>query len=252
MIAEAIKAIAGLVSSAERMQVMKVEDLPRKVFIRKGGELIERDVPAPERNHTVTGLDDLLRMLDTSGGIATQPEVYVGAGKVEAFLDSSTRVDRVTLPLPRTHRVTALMHLTKEPSLTIPDAIRLLRFELYGEHSAALIGALRKVDFQRKSAGIRSTEHGRESLGRSVEASVQGVEQIPEEFRVRLPVFNVQGLRSIEIDVAVRIHIQPEQERLHFIPLKDELESALGGALDQVRLLIEKDLPDGVVFLGTP
>lgn len=251
MLAEFVDRIRGLAKAADATQVLEVSKLPRKVFVRQGDRLDIHDVPAPDRAPVLEGFDDLVQMLGTQP-IAPRPEVYVGADEVVAFLDATARTERLKLSLPKTDRALTLCALVREPVLTVKDAIRLLRLELYGDHAPQLIGALRTVDFSRTSAGRMHTEHGRESLGRSTEAKVQGVEQIPEEFRVRVPLFQVAGLRDITIEVGVRIVLAVENERIEFHPTKDELRAATAAALREVRDRIQKAFPLVAVFQGSP
>jgi hypothetical protein len=251
MIAEAISKIAELTRKAHAAEVVKIPGVDRVVHLRVGDEIREIAVEAPKRMPTVDGVEDLIAMLKRKD-IAPLPEVYVASSEVRAHLDGGKRVEFVSLPLPRTRRWMALLALLSHPAMSVADAIKLLRFDLYGPHATTLLPMLRRVDFSRASTGRVTNEHGRESLGREVEAKVQGAGEIPEEFAVRLPVFDVQGLRQIEQSVTIRIHLAPGEEKIEFHPLEDELRLAESLALEAVFMSLSSSLPEVPIFRGRP
>lgn len=233
MIAEAIDRIQKLAHDASRTQILANEDLPGVVFLRHGDELREIQVPPPRRFPAVLTLTDLVAMLMHAD--FPRSEVYVSHGQVEAFLDRDDRRETVVLPLAKTARLERIEALMAEPALTQSAAIKMLRFELYGPHAASLVTALRRVDFTRKSTGGRTVEHGKESLGRSVEAEVQQAGDIPDEFRVTLPVY--QGV-GFEASFTVGLHLDLAAERIELIPRADEVEAARLAVLGQIRELV--------------
>lgn len=256
MIREAIQEITRLANSANHVGIVECPDLPHELLLRTGTEVERIPIPPPERKPAFAGFSDLVRALaDTS--IAGDPEVYVAESGIVAFLDRAKRTERATLALPYSARVLALLEIQKGVALTPKEAIRFLRLRLSGAHNDRLLPSLRKVEFSRKSTGQASESHGRESLGRSVEAMAQGVEDIPEEFRVQVQAFNLDGLRSIEIDVGIRIYLDAQAERIEFHPIADELTRALHDARSAVqeKLVVELLALSNRhvnVFCGTP
>ena len=93
---------------------------------------------------------------------------------------------------------------------TVSEVVKFLRFGLSGATEVAA-RSLARVDFSRKSDGAHEAGHGRESLGKSVEAVVQQSETIPEEFEVRCPVYMNPGLRDLT-SVSVRVGIYLDVE----------------------------------------
>ena len=173
MLAEAIKAIVELGQDSAAVDFHAHPALPNRVFIRHGDELLEKDAPPPLRNHQLEGFDDLVRALEDEA-IAPAPEVYVSRVAVVALLNRGERREAVSVKLVETDRFKILRRLQSAPALMDPkQVIKLLRFDLHSVNAEAVIQGLRKVNFTRTSSGASNVEHGRETLGRSVEASVQ-------------------------------------------------------------------------------
>jgi hypothetical protein len=113
------------------------------------------------------------------------------------------------------------------------QAIRLLRHDLAACNCDHILAALRKLDFHRRSDGARTIEHGRETLGRAVEAAVQGATDIPDGFTVEAPVWNTPGA-AWPVTVLCTLDLDAEAEKVVITTLPDHL--ALGLALAQRRL----------------
>ena len=94
-------------------------------------------------------------------------------------------------------------------------------------------------------------EHGRESLGKSVEAVVQQADAIPESFTLNFQPLVNYGLRLIEVSVRVGVAIDHEQQRIVFRLLADGLADARESMLRQLGEALTKSMPDIHVFQGT-
>jgi hypothetical protein len=149
------------------------------------------------------------------------------------------------MPLQYTDRFETVRGLeARAERLSVLEASKLIRFELNGLGAEKLLGALRKISFVRTGAGEASAEHGKESLGRSVERSVQQTDQIPETFTVKVPVFANQGMRDITVCVTCGIYLDTENECVQIRPLADEIASAMNAAQNSLHDLL-------VTALGT-
>lgn len=249
MLRDALMALVDLGQKAKSVELVTHEKLPDKVFVRHGEELEEHDVPPPRRSSEIHDLADLIKYLQS--GIAPYPEVYVSRESVRAYLHREDRRDQVFMPMTLTHRFSTLWGLANKVTHFSPkEAIALLRFDLYGNHSPAMISALRKVDFTRRNTGENVTEHGRESLGRSVEAEVQQAAEIPDEFLVSVPIYQEAGLRSFEVTARVCVYLDAQNEAIRLIPLKDEIEASWGNILGEIRDSISNQSPGGPVYRG--
>lgn len=250
MLADAIKTIVGLGQAARSLEVLTHPSLPDQLFVRHGDQLIEHRVPPPPRNPTLIGLSDLVEMLGNPD-IAQAPEVYVGPTAVVAFLDNTGRDERVTMPLTESARFRLCQDIERQPRAYAPrDLVRFLRQTLWGV-DASVIQSLSRIDFTRTSTGKTDVRHGRETLGRTVEAVVQQAEQVPESFTVSVPIWTTPGCawqRSIEFG----IYLDVEKGAVELSVLSDSCTTARNGALSDLRNAIEESCPNAPVFMGAP
>lgn len=250
MLAEFLSRIVELGQKAKAVDVIAHPSLPDMVFVRHGDQLTEHQVPPPPRKPTLAGLNDLVEMLGHKD-IAPAPEVYVGPAGVVAFLDATERDERATLPLTESVRFRLCQEIERQPRAFAPrDLVRFLRQSLYGVNDQ-LIQKLSRLDFTRTSTGKTDVKHGRETLGRSVEAVVQQAEDVPETFAVLVPIWTTPGCpwaRSIEFG----IYLDVEKSAVELSVLSDSCTSARNGALADLRNAISEACPDVPVFMGAP
>lgn len=252
MLADFVKAIQGLAEAARAPRVLEVPGVPRKRWIEHGGELEGLELPAPDREHKLHGYDDVVAAARDSV-IAPGPELYFDAAGVVLVLDRHDRRARVTMPLVESERFKLLRALRAQAhSLAQKAAVKLLRYDLHGTGVETVLQALRVLDFSRTSDGTRTVEHGKESLGRTVEARVQRADKVPESFKVTTPVWSNAGLRGIEAAVEVGLFLDMDDEKVELRVLADEIDRALVVAQTALREKLAKDLPDVPTFNGAP
>jgi len=114
-----------------------------------------------------------------------------------------------------------------------------------------VITALRQIDFTRTSAGKSHVEHGKESLGRSVEAAVQQADKVPEDFVVRVPVYTNPGAGAFLVEVRVMLYLDLEGQQVVLQTMPDELEKAHQVAQARLHEALVANCPKGTpVFYG--
>lgn len=253
MLRDLLNGIAGLAVAAQAPTVLRDDETPDRFWISRGNELELVTIPPPRRAHELAGLDDLLRaVLDPAIGKA--PEVYFTGERVVALLNRDERVETVSLELRRSARWHTLSDLAQKPRTLAPSqAVRLLRFELHGTGVDSLVTELGRVDFARKADGAHSIAHGRESLGKAVEASVQQIDRIPESFSVEVAPIVTPGLRSFRGSVRCGVYVDLAAEGFVIQPLADELETLEVALLEHTREALRDSLgSDFPLFAGTP
>lgn len=250
MLAELVKKLGELFADGAEVEFAQHKQLPRKVFVRTKEGTLDLDAEAPLRNHR---LSDLQSLLDFTAGDATapRPEVFFGDGAVTVCCDRLDRREFATLHLAKTTRWRKLEALAQTPLVAESKAlIRFLRFELAAQGIDQLLAGIRKVDFTRTSSGKAHVEHGRESLGRSVEMAVQKAEDIPETFRIVVPIYATPGVQD-NVDVQLGVEIDIEQQRFILRVIPDELERGIQAVQSQLRTRIAQALPAVPLFGGT-
>lgn len=255
MLADAIRKIATLATEANGIEVVENE-ATGKIFIRQGKDFKIVERPALDRNGSLHGLDDLI-IAALDGDMVTNPEVFHNDDEITLILDRSDGHERMTMKLSTTNRFEKLINMQGKGNQIAPRSlIRMLRFELSGTGIDHVIASLRKLDFTRKSDGSSVTEHGKESLGKNVEASIQQADSIPEEFNITVPVYSNAGLRDLStVTIAMGIHIDVFEQTIELSPLADEIQKALVTAQraigQHLRLRMQVDSVGVPVFNGS-
>ena len=147
----------------------------------------------------------------------TNAEIYIDGVNVRILLDRNSRREYMVCPLELAGVWRVLRDITiKQQKFKVQDVRRLLRVGFGVDAAHPLYTALGKIDFRRTNTGKFQAEHGKESLGRSVESEAQSTESIPENFSVHTPVFNTPGFdHYVTLDVGVWVHADSEQIELY-------------------------------------
>jgi len=247
----AIEAIQKPVREAEQLtKAVAILDSPdpRKKFLVQSGKHEEIAVPPPFRKHLVGSLTDLISYAEKH----PKGVVWHSHSAVVLLLDDEDRRDSVVFPLDISDAWKKLKELDAEMTpLSQRDFVRLLRFYLGA--SPATVTTFRKLTFQSQVNAVGEIQKTKESLGRSIEAEVQGTSDLPEELIFNVPIYENIGERQLypvrlflEYDAqAQRIYAVPEPGVL--IELEEthqaDIRQRLGAGLDK------KDIP---VYYGRP
>lgn len=256
MIEQAIGAVARLAEEARGVKVIRAEAEPADVYYLLHNGRCERVQALPaRRSHEVRdlgGLADCVTRL-AAGRCAT---VWVGRDGVAALADDGDRRDRVALPLAASPQMRLLGEWSGQPKwLDQAAAVRALRnvFARSVEGTAA-VELFRRLKFSVSAQGDVAVEHGRSSVGRSLEAKVTGTAALPEEITFREPAFD-GGALGVECKVRCTVELDAKAERVAFTPLAGEVERAWIEAESAVRSRLLEYLHDAgnvCVYLGAP
>lgn len=252
MLSEALDKVFALVKAAQTPTVLRVPGKHRTVFLQQGRDVTEVKLDEPLRGGSLRSVDDFAAaLLDKT--IAKDPEVYVDDQGAVAFVDRNDRREVLRFPFVISKQWQAAASLEGGRLMKAKEAISFLRFQFPESTSTgAVIDGLRRVDFTRNGSSSTNTQHGKESLGRSVEAAVQQADKIPEEFSVEVAPLLSRGLRSISVRIRLGIVIDFESEAFMFRPMADQLEAARESFGFQALETIRAALPDIPVFEGSP
>lgn len=253
MLLEAINRIAQLGSKEKSVEIH--EFCNRKKIVRQGDDFQILEVDPPPRNHSVS---DLASFVDATTDLKAEAcMVFVGEEFVIAVLDDGTRSDRVIWKLERSQAFLQLMELAtpcKQPAV-----VAALREELADTYDPKLLAIVRRLDFKRRNDGHSHIEHGRESLGRSVESVVQSSEgDLPEVTLFQLRCFKDP---SFDSSISLKCAITPDAmtETLAFRPTGEQLGDELLRVRRRLVTELQEDLAGSgskeqrvTVVLGTP
>lgn len=248
--------IQSLAESAFGMDSQRIPGFPEKVIVRQGKDFTIMDIPPGRRASEVYGLEDLLTVAgDTE--LCVNPEVYYGAQLITVLLDREDRRDRITMPLTPSQRMVSLQRMAdpshQSQSYTPAQVVKWLRFDMAGAVPASTVAAFRRLNFIRSSDGGSTIEHGRESLGRSVEAAVQQADDIPETITATLPAFINPGLRLLTtVSIDIGVYVDVNREAIELCVQADEVQGAIDAACGDIGRELKANLADIPVYLGSP
>lgn len=260
MLAEFVQSIVDLTNASTSFRSHDLPDGKNRIIMTPTGELREVPIPPPRRRWTAGDLDSFVRLL---GDVDTDPIVFItqtnSGFDAAAYLCKHNRDETVTLNIAPSGAYTALVELHRcwHDQKTV---VQLLRDQLYDAAPAGLIAAMRSLEFGRRNDGSRTIEHGRESLGRSVESEVKAKHgDLPETVQLTLPFFATAPFNEFQYRVHVAIDLDATNEKIRFIPRGDELTQELHRAARNIREVIDDELNGSEqgsaaipVVIGTP
>lgn len=253
MLADFVNKLTELAKKSSAAEVVQIPGDARRVLLRTGEKFQFEDVPAPDRKIALRGLDDIVELCQDKA-IAPAPEIYHSSDAIRVVLNREDRREVAVMQLTKSERFESMVGLRSGRSFNVKDAIRFLRVDLHstGQGVGELIAGLRRVDFSRQSGTQRTTEHGRETLGRQVESAIQQTDRVPEDFKVSVPVFTNPGLKGITCTMRCAVDIDLDNEKIVISTLADEVQGALDGAQKDIHDALVKALPEVPVLNGTP
>jgi len=246
---ETLRLIQETAQRAQQPLPVGITD-PRNEHFVIGGEHKIIPIPPADRDHQVGSLQDLINYV--VGVVDSQPVIWHAVDGVCLVIDDADRRDRVTFPLTASEQAAAIKSVAGEP-LKQAALIRLLRFQIGAD--PLLIDKFRRLDWSHSTEGRAEVRHGKESLGKDIEAKVQGVDELPEEIIVEIPLYTQQGERD-EYAIRLGIDIDAVNQNFRVSPLPGELQSAIDSHQDSIRSRLGLELAGAEVpvpiYYGSP
>lgn len=247
MLAEFVAAIAGMTMDGQGFEAFTTAD--RRQFIRLPDGSVERvDEVPPDFIFDTPDLDSFATAIMARQIDKVQPLICVGSDAVIGFVDPTKRRDRFKLRLHRSAELQSLMALgspTKQK-----EAVKILRDDLFDACDAGLLPAVRSLDFTRRNDGGRTIEHGRESLGKSIENKVQSKNgEVQERYQFRVPIFATPFDDTV-FDFACTVDLDAANETIRINITGDQIIVALQRATKNASHTIAELLPSATVVIG--
>lgn len=248
--ADAFRELINLAQKARAVEVIEIPGVSdRKWIANRDGTREVVPIPARPRNNQMLSRADLVAaVLDKA--ICPDPEVFVSGTGVGVWCNRTQRTDRVGLNFTTSARFQLLTNLQSPRAFQPKDAVKMLRLELHGGRHQSVIDALSNIDFQRTNAGKSNVAHGRETLGRSVEAVIQQADKVPQLFTIETPLWSTQGFNGYGTSIAIGVHLDPEQGTVELRVLSDEIMRATNECVNAVVTALRESMPDVPVFMG--
>jgi hypothetical protein len=230
VIKEALEYLRGVL--AERQpQVLKPAGEPDHVYyLTENGRYVRTQADPRPRAHQVRDLASLAALCHFHATPQAPASVWYSREGVVALLDDGTRRDRVTLGLRASPQMRKLAEWGASPD-KVPwqdqaTLVRTLRGVFGGAFGGASpVEAFRRVRFKRGEDGEKVIEHGRSSIGKSLEARLLDAERLPEELAFYVPAFEGDHL-GVWVTVRCLVEVDPKEERFAVVPEAGAVEGA--------------------------
>ncbi len=257
---ETLELIQETAQKAQKAQLLDIRGDGRTAYVQLDGKLQMVPIEPAPRNHLVCSLADLLAFAERCRDDDTaDPVVWPANDEVVLIINDADRRDRVTFSLEQSEPFEALWTLRKSrpTPLDLRSFIRLLRITL-GLDNQRVVDQFRKLEWKLQDGTSAEVQHTKESMGKAIMAEVQGVDDLPDELVVQVPVYRDAGERT-PIDIACAIEIDARNQTLELMPLPGEVERALQLAQADIQGRLMSALPpaeneasDVPVYYGSP
>lgn len=235
-LAQAIKEIERLVTAANRTTLLEARGERGGVYFLVGPDgRAERVLAEPawsaERLATPA---ELLRFIQERAG--EKSAVFFGESGATFFYDRDDRRAKASCELVTSPQYQWLAH-AKGGVMSQADLVRLLRITFRGclPADGNLLALVRNLKFSTAGEAAVSIQHGRESLGKRVEAAVTGEGVLPEEVTLFIPVFENHPFKA---RVACALEVCPHEQGFRLTPYPLEVRNALDAAVEDVGTLL--------------
>lgn len=231
----------------------------RYVLIDKDGKHEFVTPNPPPRKHSLGNLEQVTEFVAyVKDTFDANPVVWHNDAGVAVIIDDSVgsqRRDRATLRYEKTPEFRLLEKWAADKgsqAFTQKQLVLLLRVELSDvatESSSDLLAKAKAMSGITSSAARGKVDHGRESLGRDIEAEVSSeIGDIPEvvEFSVRLL---TDPLRRVRYPIKCAVDIDPQTLNTRLIPRPADVRDALQSEADEIAMYLDKEC-ECPVFYG--
>lgn len=256
MLAEMIDRIVELSNAQHEFKELDLPGGREKLVQMPGGKVERVPIPPPHRAHLTGCLESFSQIMQTATG-NDPPAVFVAessSGRVDVIgiHDFGDRRDTTTLRVQLSSAIEAIGQL--RGACTQKYVVSLLRDSIVDSIDPGLLTLFRDLDFTRRHDDKATIEHGREWLGKSVEAMVRSDHgDLPEQIAVDLRIFSGAQFLGCRRKVEFSIEIDPANQRISFIPRGDQLREAIEHGRIWLANLVRGELGDEtLVVLGTP
>lgn len=256
MLKEAIEFLTGLGMRALAPQIFGANAEPAHVYYLRQGDSVERIEAA--RKPALHEVDDMLslcrlaRRWDEQG--IGESEFWIGQNEIT--LTANETRDRASVAL----FVSPQMHAVREAEGAIVwrdqgAIVRMLRTVFGGAlESEATVDLFRRLKWRSSNQGERVVEHGKSSIGRSLEAELTGAGSIPDQIVVSIPVWN---RLAIVTRVPLLVEIDASAEKIALVARPGTFTRAILQAqselAERLAVVAADEIGERVmIYLGSP
>jgi hypothetical protein len=221
----AIKAIEDLSNRASRSRIEHIQGTPahKLAVLKPDGEVEWIDADASPIAARFETPEELLKFLIEVW--EKQATVFIGRAGIVAVRDLADRRETASCVLPMTEPFSWISGRASQGSMSQAELVRILRITFAGcLADSNLLFMVRQLKFEAASTSLSSIQHGKESMGKSVDAATfsEGRE-LPEGTRLTMPAYLNYGL-VVPVQCALEVLVKEQQFKL--IPLPGQIDGA--------------------------
>lgn len=202
------------------------------------GKIERRATEAPLYDRNFHDPEELIRYLREGGGviatIAEMAVVYVDpddCGSLTCLLNFADPRVKATVPMKLSEPMAWLKNGKANGTHQTPALVRILRITFAGCLNACpeFLPLVRNIKWTSGAEAAADIQHGRESIGRSIQQTVRGESAIPEEIILGLPVWSNDTFR---VSIRVAVEVLTAEQTFRLTPFPGEIENAMAAAYD--------------------
>ena len=261
---EAIQKEAEAITKRALPTRFEVPGVADTVFFTHNGELHEKPVDLPVRNHFVASIADVKELLSKNKGNEADADqrlsVWISEEQIVVILDSDKhRKNKVTMKLVKSYLFQFIARLMNgSNAFSQGDMIRILRHELRNAGGQAeMLRAVRSVKFTTNESTASTIDRSQDSLGKVVDEQVafgDGAE-LPEILRLTANIFRNPGETLADVegeDFDISVEVDIPNKRFLLRVMEDEVHQKVIDVLKQLAETIGIEYPKVPIYFGTP
>jgi hypothetical protein len=251
MIKEALDFLKTSFQAEQRPVLLPIDENTVLLTTKDGSKEIKK--PFPVRSHSVETLPGFIAAAAKWGekGVVWHTE----DGLLLTCSDEEYRRDLVSLALKQSPEFELLRVLEAQKDknqMTQRELLKMLTRQLERCVPNSVVSAIRVITFNRGASGRAAIDHGKETLGHTIEAQVNSTENLPEQFLATIPIYDLAEF-SIPVDIKLYLDVNVETQGFVCYPAPGALDRAVRNMQATIHERLEKDLPKGYpVFQGEP
>lgn len=249
--AEALELIQETAQKATAAELLAIED-PRQHHVRIGENLTTIEKAPPLRFHTANSIDsfcDIVHKLPMVDKAAST--IWHSPERIVVVFDDIDRRDCAICLLEPSQQILALNRIDRKP-LNQRDFCRTLKLDLAVPET--WIGQFRRLDWSAGNDAVTETRRGADRLGAAIRAEVNGIDKLPEELTLQIPLYRTDGARlTYPIRCLIEIDADPNARSLTLATFPGELQNAIDTSQHDIDKMLDEAF-NGVVpvFYGAP
>lgn len=226
---DALQLIQQTAVEAKGFDIIRNDGVRRRTLVHSRQTGLISDIPhdTTPRAQVALAIETILALAVESGNAGEHPVIWHDHDSVVLDYVPEYGDEYATFALREHPHFTTLKNLTESPrQYTQAEFLHLLKYKFFGIIDPTFVAALTKVKFTKQTENGGEINRGKESIGRSVQAQVTGVEGLPEEVTLRLRVYENLGLgEGFPVHCQITVHMESEKFSISAFPC--ELQAAI-------------------------